>query len=43
MTGRDDDPDRYPVPGPYWEPEAPSRLWAAQDEMVQDYEQDEER
>lgn len=40
---RDEDPDRYPVPGPYWEPTPPTELDRAQDEMLRDYERDDDR
>jgi hypothetical protein len=39
----DPDMDRYPVPGPYWEADQPSRLERAQDEMLRDYDREDER
>ena len=43
VTRHEPDPDRYPVPGPYWEAEVPSKLRHAQDDMSREYERDEDR
>ena len=39
----DPDMDRYPVPGPYWEADQPSRLERAQDEMLREYDREDGR